>query len=74
VTKYTKKDLLDLIHLHLGDVDELIEISLDEETCAGACYSCGAVHDDACVTDKEEYCDHCGENAVASVCVLAGVL
>lgn len=71
---YTHDNLLDLIYIHLGDVDELIEAALYDEACPGACGKCGEVHKSVDINAKDEYCDACGEFAVKSVCVLAGVV
>lgn len=71
---YKNEDLLDLISHHLGDIDELVEAALYDETCPGACAQCGTVHDSVDINDTDEYCDQCGDDAVQSVVVLAGVV
>lgn len=69
----TDKQLLYMIDDQLGDVDELIEVALYEETCAGACTNCNEIHYGVKIDAFDEYCDECGERAVKSLCVLAGV-
>lgn len=74
VAGYSDMDLLGIMEHELGDIEELLMEALADDSCVGACASCGSIHDDVFMDGKNEFCDICGDYAVSSICVIAGVV
>ena len=58
-----------------GCIETAMSDALMDSVNHGACTKCGEIHNDACEPDmREGHCEYCGEQAVASILVLAGVM
>jgi hypothetical protein len=75
MANYTDKQLIEKI-VNYTDMEELelLEAATFDSVAWGACRSCGAVSEPHEPDADENWCEECGENAVASVLILAGMI
>ena len=57
-----------------GDLEELYRSALFDGLSPGVCRECGALADDVEPDCRRGYCYSCEALAVASVCILGGVI
>lgn len=72
---YTDKQLLEKIVEETGvEEQHLLEGATFDNVAWGVCRYCGAVSEPHEPDAESNWCEECGENAVASVLVLAGLI